>query len=76
MPPTNLTTAQAHEDAPSPTDVKQPGLSEGILWQRRGFPTVGKEDGDILRWSDQGIRDDVGVGFGSNDGNHHDSDRS
>ena len=36
--------------------------SEGILWQGRGFPTVGEEDGGILRWSGQGVRDDVGVG--------------
>ena len=33
-----------------------------INWQGRGFPTVVEEDGGILRWSDQGIRDDVGVG--------------
>ena len=35
--------------------------AEGILWQKKKFPTVVEEDGGILRWSDQGVRDDVGV---------------
>ena len=39
-----------------------PWSSEGILWQRGGFSTVVEEDVGILRWCDQGVRDDVGVG--------------
>ena len=54
----NFATAQAQKDAPS----LWPWSSEGILWQGKGFSTVGKEDGGNVRWSDQGVRDDVGVG--------------
>ena len=41
---------------------KRPWSSEGILWQTGGSSTVVEEDGGILCWCDQGVRDDVGVG--------------
>ena len=48
----NLATAQVRKDTPSLIDVNGLGrLSEGIVWQRRGFPTVVEEDGGIFRWS-------------------------
>ena len=49
----NLATAQVRNDTPT----KELGH-----WQRRGFSTVVEEDGGIFRWSDQGVRDGVGVG--------------
>ena len=58
----NLATAQVRKDTPSLIVVKGLWSSEGIHWPRRGFSTVVEEDGGILRWSDQGVRDDVGVG--------------
>ena len=61
----NLATTQVRKDTPSLIDT-----SEGILWQRRGSSTLVEEDGGILRWSDQRVRDDVGVGSGAADGNH------
>ena len=48
---------------------ERPVTSEGILWRGRGFPIVVEEDGGILRWSDQGVCNDVGVGRGRDDGN-------
>ena len=47
-----------------------------ILWQRGGISTVVEEDGGILRWCDQGVWDDVGVGSWTGDWNHDDSDWS
>ena len=79
----SLTTSQTHEDTPNPIDVKSQDRAslivwspEGILLQARGFPTVGKEDGGILRWRDQEVRDDVGMDCRPDDGNHDDSDLS
>ena len=52
----NLATAQVRKDTPSLIDVNGLGRPKEL------FPTVAEEDGGILCWSDQGVRDDVGVG--------------
>ena len=41
--------------------AQRPGTSEGIPWQGGGLHKV-VEDGSILLWIDQGVRDDAGVG--------------
>ena len=54
----NLATAQVRKDTPSLIDVK------GALGRPKKFSgRAGDfEDGGILRWCDQGVGDDVGVG--------------
>ena len=38
-----------HEDAPSPMDVNHRGSPKEFSGKEEDFPTVGKEDGGILR---------------------------
>ena len=58
----NLATAQVRKDTPSLIDVKGVGRPKEFTEREGGFTTVVEEDGGILRWRDQGVRDDVGVG--------------
>ena len=66
----HLATAQVRKNTPSLTDVNGLGRPKEFCG-RGGFSTMVEEDGSILRWSYQGVCDDV-----SGDGNHHDRDRS
>ena len=45
----NLATAQVRKDTPSLMDVKGLGCLSGRI------SNSGQEDGDILRWCDQGV---------------------
>ena len=58
----NRATAQVRKDTPSLSDVNGLGRPKDFSWQGKGFPTVVEEDGRFLRWSDQGVRDDLGEG--------------
>ena len=71
-----LTAAQAHEDAPNLIDVNSQGRPKVFSGKEEDFQPWAKKIGGILRWSDQGVRDDVVVGCRQDDGNHDDSDRS
>ena len=58
----NLATAHVRKDTPTLIDVKGFGRLKEFPGSEDVFTTVGKEDGGNLRWSDQGVRDDVGAG--------------
>ena len=52
----NLATAQVRKDTPSLIDVNGFGRPKEFSGKEEDFQHC------ILRWSDQGVRDDVGVG--------------
>ena len=58
----NLATAQVRKDTPSLIDVKGLGRPKEFSGREEDFQQRVEEDGGILRWCDQAVRDDVGVG--------------
>ena len=57
----NLATAQVRRDTPSLIDVNGLGRPKEFSGKEEDSHTVVEEDRGILRWSDQGVRHDVGV---------------
>ena len=58
----NLATAQVRKDTPSLIVVKGLGRPKEFSGKWEDFQTVVEEDGGTLRWCDQGVLEDVGVG--------------
>ena len=71
----NLPTAQVRKDTPSLIDVTGLGRPKEHTGSVEDFQLV-EEDGGILRWFDQRVWDNVGVGSWTDYGNHDGSDRS
>ena len=57
-----LATTQARKDAPSLIDVNGLGRPREFSGKEEDFQQWSKKDRGICRWSDQGVRIDVGVG--------------
>ena len=55
----NLANAQVPEGHSEPHRRERPLSYKGILLQRVGFTAVVQENRGLLRWSDQGVRDDA-----------------